>query len=190
VTVRSNNLSLEFEARGVGGTVDVIVWLNNDPATVGSGPEATGFPVCEATVSIDLRGYSSLFGWVQVVGTASPAHPARRFEVDPLEVFADLYMPFGFFGVLPTLFDAPSRRDRNLTLDWLAHTFLCLSPGDPMDRAARPVVAFQWGFRMHDGQIDTVAPDALALSIWNDHLSLLRATYPRWRFDEVPPYDD
>jgi len=180
------DLSLGFEARGVPGTVRLSVWVNSDPGAVGSGPEAEGFPACQATVSIDLRGYDSLFGWVQVVGTESPADPARRFEVDPLEVFADLDMPFGFYGVLPTLFDAPSRRDRQQTLDWLAHAFLCVSPGRPMDRAVRPVVAFKWGFRMYDGQIDTVAPDGLALSGWNNHLSLLRTTYPGWRFEEAP----
>jgi hypothetical protein len=123
---------------------------------------------------------------MQLVGTESPAYQERRFEVDPLEVFADLDLPFGFFGVLPTLFDAPSRRDRNETLDWLSHTFLCVSPDDPMDRAVRPLVAFRWGFQMHDGQIDIVAPDALALSTWNSHLSVLRPTYPGWSFEQVP----
>jgi hypothetical protein len=155
------DLSVGFEARGVRGTVDVSVWVNSDPASVGSGPEAEGFPACQAAVSIELRGYDALLGWVQLVGTKSPIHPACSFEVDPLQVFADLNLPFGFFGMLPTLFDAPSRRDRNQTLDWLAQTFLCMSPADPMDRVVRPVVAFHWGFRMHAGQIDTVAPAAL-----------------------------
>lgn len=181
-----HDLGLGFEARGVPGRVEIRVWENTDPDAVGTGPAATGFPVCEANVSIDLRGYHSLFGWVQLVGTQSPAHPARRFEVDPLQVFADLNVPFGFFGVLPTLFDAPSRRDHDQTLDWLAHTFLCMSPADPMDRAVRPLVAFHWGFRMHRGQIDIVAPDALPLSTWNNHLRVLRLAYPGWIFEEVP----
>ena len=186
---RVYDLRLGFESRGVPGSIGISVWQNTDPAAVGSGPEAKGFPACQATVSIDLQGYDSLFGWVQLVGTASPAHPARRFEVDPLGVFADLNLPFGFFGVLPTLFDAPSRRDRNQTLDWLAHTFLCASADDPMGREVRPLVAFQWGFLMHDGQIDTVAPDGLALSTWNNHLSLLRVTYPGWSFKEAPSHN-
>lgn len=180
-------LSLGFEARGTPGTVEVSLWVNEDSSVVGSGSEAEGFPACQATVASDLQGYASLFGWVQLVGTESPEEPTRRFEVDPLEISADLNWPFGFYGLLPTLFDAPSRRDRTQTLDWLAHSFLCVSPDDPMDRVVRPVVGFQWGFWMHDGQIDIVAPNCLELPTWNSHLSVLEAAYPGWRFEEAPP---
>jgi hypothetical protein len=109
-------LSLEFEARGSRGTVEVSLWVNADPSVVGSGSEAEGFPACQATVASDLQGYASLFGWVQLVGTESPEEPMRHFEVDPLEISADLNWPFGFYGLLPTLFDTPSRRDRTQTL--------------------------------------------------------------------------
>ena len=178
-----HELSLEFEARGVPGIVEVSVWVNDDPTDVGTVAEAEGFPACQATVAIDLRGYASLFGWVQLVGTESPEEPTRRYEVDPLAISADLNWPFGFYGLLPTLFDAPSRRDRTQTLDWLAHTFLCVSPDSPMDQVVRPVAGFQWGFRMHDGQVDVVAPNNLALSAWNSHLSVLETAYPGWRFE-------
>jgi hypothetical protein len=183
----AHELSLEFEARDTHGTVEVSLWVNRDPSVVGSGSEAEGFPACQATVATDLQGYASLFGWVQLVGTESPDDPTRRFEVDPLEISADLNWPFGFFGLLPTMFDAPSRRNRTQTLDWLAHTFLCVSPHSPMDRVVRPVVGFRWGFRMHDGQTDIVAPNSLALFTWNGHLTVLEAAYPGWRFERVPP---
>jgi hypothetical protein len=180
-------LSLEFEARGSCGTVEVSLWVNADPSVVGSGSEAEGFPACQATVASDLQGDASLFGWVQLVGTESPEEPMRHFEVDPLEISADLNWPFGFYGLLPTLFDTPSRRDRTQTLDWLARSFLCVSPDSPMDQVVRPVVGFQWGFWMHDGQIDIVAPTSLELPTWNSHLRVLEAAYPGWRFEEAPP---
>jgi hypothetical protein len=138
-------------------------------------------------VAIDLQGYASLFGWVQLVGTESPEDPTRRYEVDPLEISANLNWPFGFYGLLPTLFDAPSRRDRNQNLDWLAHSFLCVSPANPMDRVVRAVIGFRWRFWMHDGQINIVAPTSLELTAWNSHLSVLEAAYPSWRFEEAPP---
>jgi hypothetical protein len=42
-------------------------------------------------------------GWVQLVGAKSPSHPQRRFDIDPLQIFEGLDMPFGFYGLEPTL---------------------------------------------------------------------------------------
>lgn len=179
-------LELTFEARGAPGRVSIDVQTNTQPASIGCIPEAAGFPVCKAVVSTGLEGYNALFGWVQLVGTTSPSRPQRRFEIDPLQLFEGLDMPFGFYGLEPTLFDAPSRRDRHQTLDWLAHSFLCLSPTRPMDRVVQPIAAFQWGFRMHDHDIGIAAPEPLPLSTWSTHRPLLRQTFPTWRFDEAP----
>jgi hypothetical protein len=130
-----HKLPLAFEARGTTGLVSVRVWPNDDPPSVGKAPGAEGFPVCEATVSTDLAGYDALFGWVQLVGIERSSAAERQFEPDPLEILDDLDLPFGFYGVRPTLFDAPSRQDRQQQLDWLAHSFLCMSPGAVMERA-------------------------------------------------------
>jgi hypothetical protein len=181
----SHRLDLTFEARGVSGSVGVHVWVNTDPTGLGSSPEAVGFPVCQATVSTALRGYSALFGWVQLVGTESPSATPSRFEIDPLRIFAGINMPFGFYGLQPTLFDAPSRHDRQQTLSWLAHAFLCTSPDQPMDRALPPVVAFRWGFRMHGGLIETINPEPLALSTWSRHQAALRESFTGWRFEDA-----
>lgn len=180
-----HELPLAFEARGTTGLVSVRVWPNHDPPSIGAPPGAEGFPVCEATVSTELAGYDALFGWVQLVGIESPAAAERRFEPDPLEILGDLDLPFGFYGVRPTLFDAPSRQDRQ-QLDWLAHSFLCISPGAIMERAVRPVAAFQWGFRLSNGRIALVPPSELALTAWDAHRGLLAASYPGWRFDPAP----
>ncbi len=183
---RPHGLAVAFEARGITGSISVDVWTNTEPASIGCAPEAAGFPVCKASVSTSLEGYNALLGWVQLVGTESPSLPDRRFEIDPLQIFDGLDVPFGFYGVKPTLFDAPSRRDRQQTLDWLAHSFLCLSPSRPMDRVVQPVASFQWGFRMRDGDIGIVAPEPLLLSTWARHTDLLRRAFPAWRFEESP----
>lgn len=60
-------------------------------------------------MSTDLVGYHALFGCVQLVGIEPPGAAERQFEPDPLEILDDLDLPFGFYGVRPTLFDPPSR---------------------------------------------------------------------------------
>ena len=181
----SHRLDLTFEARGVAGSVGVHVWVNTDPTGLGSSPEAVGFPVCQATVTTGLQGYNALFGWVQLVGTEPSPAPPSRFEIDPLRIFAGINVPFGFYGLQPTLFDAPSRHDRQQTLNWVAHAFLCASPGHPMERALQPVAAFRWGFRMEGGLIETVSPEPLALSTWDGHRAVLRASFPGWLFEDA-----
>jgi hypothetical protein len=176
-------LGLRFRCRGESGTITVRVWPNSDPAAVGAGEHAQGFPICEATVSTELSGYNALLGWVQLVGTQEDSAIVRRFEPDPLQIFADLDTPFGFYGVHPTLFDAPSRRDRHRSLDWLAHSFLCGSPTQPMDRVVEPLTAFQWGFRLIGGNIEIVYPTALDVATWKSHVGVLASAYPRWRFE-------
>ena len=175
-------ISLDFEVRGAYGRVDVRVSSNDAPEEIGSDAAASGFPVCEATVESPLRGYAALMGWVQMVGTSAARGATRRFEPDPLRIFDDLDLPFGFHGVAPTLFDAPYRRDRSHDLDWLAHSFLCASAGDPMERSVRPLAAFQWGFVLESGDVRIVPPTPLPLIEWTTHRPLLTAAYPSWVF--------
>jgi hypothetical protein len=186
VAPSSHTLDLAFDARGLRGSVSITVSENTSPTEIGCGSEAHGFPVCEAVVRSQLRGYNSLLGWVQLVGTRVPGSATvHRFEVDPLQIFEGLDMPFGFYGLHPTLFDAPSRRDRTIDLDWLAHTFLCVSPIRPMERAVEAVAAFRWGFTLVDRDVRIVDAQALPLDAWNDHLELLRAKHPTWRFIRI-----
>jgi hypothetical protein len=166
----------------VAGRVEVIVSPNTDPTALGCDPEAAGFPVCEAIVSWPPQGYRGLLGWVQLVGLRPPSRPDRRFQIDPLRLYEGLDIPFGFYGVEPTLFDAPSRRDRQQTLDWLAHSFLCVSPTLPMDRDVQAIAAFSWGFTMRGGEITIVAPQPLSLSAWDGHVVLLEREFPTWTF--------
>jgi hypothetical protein len=181
-----SELSLPFAARELRGVVKVAVYPNAEPALVGSADWAYGFPICEASIEWDAQGYQALLGWVQVVGMRAPGTDApRNWATDPLEVYEGLNTPFGFYGLSPTLFDAPARSDRTRPLDWHAESFLCSAPSRPMAREAKPVAGFSWGFVLNHGEIATIEPSALDLTAWTRHLDLLRSTYPGWTFPEA-----
>lgn len=179
---RLGALQLSFNARDGGGQVTVVVSENTDPSNLGSDPSARGFPVCRATVDFELDGYNGLLGWVQLVGVADAGGAERIFEIDPLQVFEDVETPFGFYGLNPVLFDAPSRRDRSQTLDWLAHSFLCVAPRHPMAKEVKAVVGFSWGFAMRVGDVSIVEPKELDLEAWSGHIETLSIHFPSWRF--------
>jgi hypothetical protein len=114
-------LELAFEARGATGSVSIDVRTNIEPASIGCTSETAGFPICKASVSTSLQGIQRLPRLGPSRRKRPRRHvPQRRFEINPLQIFEGLDMPFGFHGLEPTLFDAPSRRDRHQTLDWLA----------------------------------------------------------------------
>ena len=52
-----DTLTLEFAIRGANGNVTVTLATNDAPEALGCDPSAQGFPVCEATVDTELRGY-------------------------------------------------------------------------------------------------------------------------------------
>lgn len=181
-------LTVPFEARGYIGSVSVSITTNDDPDAVGCPPWARGFPICEAAVDFGARGYAALLGWVQLVRMRSPyLDPDDRWVTDPLEVYRDVETPFGFYGIAPTLFDAPARRDRSQYLDWHAESYLCFAPTSPMAREAKPVAAFSWGFLLDRGQIVPRDAQSLLLSAWSEHLELLEASYPTWAFMTATP---
>jgi hypothetical protein len=67
--------------------------------------------------------------------------------------------PFGFFGIKPILFDAPSRPTRD-DLDWLAHSFLC-HIADYETREVRALAGFSWGFIVANGDATVIGPHTL-----------------------------
>src|SRR5207302_2556838 len=181
-------LELPFKHREYSGFVHVTVEPNLDPARWGFStllpPEqfemAVGFPICRATVNYSGEGYFSLFGWVQLVCSGPPG--SSEWELDPLVLLSALDLPFAFFGLAPTLFDAPVRRDRTAVLHWTAHSFLCAVPGPVGEHIVTPVAAFRWGFQLRDGDISIEGPSALAVSAWNEHRPMLTRAYPSWTF--------
>ncbi len=184
-SVRPPQLSIPFALELLAGRIEVTIAPSTAPESIGCPPWELGFPVCEAAVTTTARGYAALMGWVQLVAMRSP--PATRFEwtADPLEIYGGLNTPFGFYGIAPTLFDAPSRRDRTRSLEWRAESYLCVAPSSPMTREALPVAAFSWGFTMANGEISIAEPHPIPLSTWTGHVQLLESEYPGWVF-EIP----
>ncbi|MER5665441.1 hypothetical protein [Streptomyces mirabilis] len=77
------------------------------------------------------------------------------FEMDPFYLFEDAPSPYAFFGINPTLFDAPSRakRDPQDPLTWTAHSFAAWTPMDDTERRVLPPAGFSWGFNIDASRI-------------------------------------
>lgn len=105
------------------------------------------------------------------------------FYTDGFEPLGPLPHPFGFYGVSPTLFDAPHSPEENW--DFLAHSFLCGLGGELLDfrHEVRTVLGFSWGFRKRGEEFEFLGPDALSEDDWNGHLAYLRRTFPDWIFE-------
>ena len=174
-------MQLDFTLHGHKGSVAVVIEPNDDPEALGCAPYARGFPVCTAMVRYPARGYLGALGWIQLVRSTESG---ARFEPDPLEALGRLPHPFCWFGIEPTLFDAPSRPGR-FRMHWTAHSFLCTIADPPHVRA---ILGFAWGFAIADEAIALDAAAKLDQSAWDAHLPLLRTEYPAWRF--APGYED
>lgn len=177
-------LEIPFAYRGCTGGVAVRCVPSDDPVSLGKSAEDVGFPVCTATVEFGAAGYFAFCGWVQMVRSSDNASAGREFEMDPLGPFSDSPSPFCFFGLAPTLFDAPSR-DRRQELTWLAHSYLAVLDEIDERRGVRPLLGFEWGFEIAaEGPISLRVPARLEASAWDSHLPMLRAAYPTWSFAE------
>jgi hypothetical protein len=173
-------MHLSFSLRGLAGSIDVTVSETQNPKELSARPGAAGLPHCQATVSLPGKGYDGLLGWIQLVCSTDNGSSGQRFEMDPLEILGDVPHPFCFFGIKPTLFNAPSR-DSRADLDWLAHSFLC-HIADRAIREVQALVGFSWGFKIADGTARPIPPRGLESVDWNQHLGLLHAEHPVWRF--------
>jgi hypothetical protein len=171
---------LHFTLRDLPGSVQVAVKPNRDPEALGCASHAVGFPVCTATVAYAGAGYAAMFAWIQLVRSSDGEH-VEKFQLDPFEPLGALPHPFCWFGLEPTLFDAPSRAARD-HMDWTAHSFLCFIAGDARRPEARAVLGFSWGFSIRDGTIALQQPTLLPPAAWNDHIALLRRDHPAWEF--------
>ena len=175
-------MELAFVHLGNRGSVSVSVVANDDPARLGKGEEARGFPACTATVEYTGEGYRAFFGWIQLVKSTDQESP-DAFEMDPLRFFEDSPAPFCVYGHKPVLFDAPSR-DEKQPMEWTAHAFLAFVPRQQGEvKEIWPITGFSWGFRIDDaGLISLKDVGRLDERAWNSHIPLLAATYPSWRF--------
>jgi hypothetical protein len=182
--------SAVFDWGGLAGNVSVECIPNESPEGYGCWwPNAHGYPVCTASVEYPGRGYPAMFGWVQLVRSTDNDSGGGQFEIDPFALFGDAPSPYCWYGIEPTLFDAPSRPETPPS-EWVAHSFLATTPlaevieGNP--RRVVPVLGFAWGFDERAGSIELRHIAQLATSDWDAHLPVLRASYPRWTFTEHP----
>jgi len=173
-------MRVDFSLRSQPGHVDVEFSPANDRQELGASPGAAGLPMCEATITYPGRGYTGLLGWIQMVRSTDNRSGGRQFEMDPLEVLGDVPHPFAFFGIKPTLFDAPSRPEQHTTV-WTAHSFLTVISNE-RERQVAALLGFSWGFTMSTGQVSLIPPETLEAETWNAHRPLLTAHYPDWAF--------
>jgi hypothetical protein len=172
-------LALPFRWGAVEGEVKVEIRENDHPDALGCREFARGFPVTRATIAPLATGYADMLGWVQLV---DDSFHADGFHADGFEPLGPLPHPFGFYGVSPTLFDAPHFDGENF--DFLAHTFLCGLGGELLEfrYEARAVLGFSWGCRKRGPQIDLVGPEPLPPAAWDNHREYLMQRFPEWTF--------
>jgi len=180
--------AFDFEFGERRGRVAVTCIPSTNSPSIGKSGGSEGFPICTANVDFSGQGYNAFFGWVQFVCSTDNSSGGRDFEVDPLYLFSDSPSPYCFFGLKPTLFDAPSR-EKKMPLTWLAQSFLAATPLDPelavdlRNRRVLPLIGFSWGFEIDDKEKCTLLPiKKLAETEWNGRIELLRKGYPTWRF--------
>lgn len=173
--------------------VQVSVSVDTDPKRHGIDllfPSATlsdylGYPACTAriTSSPHSQGYASIYGWVQVFREGIDATAASRatWGFDSIPIYESLETPFCWFGPDPTLFDAPSRPGVQ-DVDWTARSFLTYLDDSLLSRTVKPILAFEWGFRIEDGKKSVKPLKRLSLDAWDEQLKLLATKFPNWQF--------
>ncbi|WP_285566311.1 hypothetical protein [Streptomyces sp. RTGN2] len=178
---------LPFTHDGETGRLSVEIEQVDDPSTIGKHPATQGFPCCTATVDHPGKGYRAMFGWVQFVRSTDNESGGADFDMDPFVLFEDAPSPYAFFGLAPTLFDAPSRAMRQ-PMAWLAHSFLAHTPLDGAQRCVLPLAGFSWGFDVDGtGGIAVRPAAALTAADWDGHVPYLRTRHPAWTFDKWQP---
>ena len=181
-------MEIPFTYHGQMGRVSVALEATFSPPTLGAWDGALGLANCKATVEFTAGGYLGYMGWVQLVRSTDNAFHGSQFEMDPFDPFK-LYerapTPYCWYGITPTLFDAPSRDERD-DLDWIAHSFLAASPLRGNRRSVMPLLGFSWGFHIFDEKNIMLKPvTPLTSSDWDAHLPYLRDTYKEWQFTEM-----
>lgn len=116
-------------------------------------------------------------GWIQLVRSTDNSSDGVEFELDPFGPFTETGSPYAFYGLAPTLFDAPGRDERG-DLDWEAHAWLARTELD--SRLVEPAVGFSWGFRIRDREPLLAPLRQLSKREWTQHVPLLQRQHPGW----------
>jgi hypothetical protein len=182
-----HKLELPFSLRGLTGNMLVTVESNpsGDPYEVLPGALAKdgprGFPICTAQIEYPRRGYGAVFGWTQLV-KASDGPSGGDFGIDPIALYRNLQTPYCWFGIKPTLFDAPWRLKSD-DMAWICQSYLCFAPSAVAGPHVRAVAGFEWGFVVQRDTVTVRKPSRLSEDDWNDRVPLLRNSYRGWTFD-------
>lgn len=203
-TVPKQRLSLAFQVPDRSeASVEVIVEPNRDPKRYGlslllpdfSLADTSGLPTCHAVLESPLsQGYASMYGWIQLVRSEKsqsewedpiPITTQNEWVMDPIPITSDLNTPFTWFGPEPQLFDAPIYRGLKQTdrqMDWTARSFLTYIDDCLISQVVKPVLAFEWGFDVRNGEISMKSLRRLELHDWDGHVPLLRKKFANWQF--------
>ncbi|MFJ9483839.1 hypothetical protein ACIRRI_54895, partial [Streptomyces mirabilis] len=110
--------------------------------------------------------------------TRSRGHPIRPLTSTNLSTIKNYSC-----RVSPTLFDAPSRAERD-PLTWTAHSYLAWTPMDDTERRVLPLAGFSWGFNIDSASRITLQQvQTLTAVDWDTHLPYLDTSHPGWVFD-------
>ena len=134
-----------------------------------------------ATVDHPAEGYGATLGWTQIVryGDAEQG----RSVVDAPPQMAHAGIPWAYWGIRPTFFDAPSTPEREFT--FRAHTFLAFSPDAVISPEVEPLCGFSWGYDVHEGHPSVVPLTVDGMKRWCDARPVLERHCPGWRFRNI-----
>jgi hypothetical protein len=175
--------AFRFVHDGAVGQIEVQVIANTDPPSLGCDDDNLLFPACTASVDFPGGGYQCMFGWVQLVSSTDAR--AADFEMDPNFLLPDSDIPYCYFGYKPILFDCPGRKHTE-DMDWVAHSFLAVSPIEPEARTVTPLQGFSSGFTRRNQHIELLPLMALSPTDWDHHRAYLGTAYPGWQFETAP----
>ena len=186
-------LEIPFRLRGYDGYVSIAYGEDQDPARWGFDVPgmlyqpfdlelAKGYPVCEARITYDGPGYRAMMGWIQLITHRDPlTGTEKETTVDLAPMLSNADSPFFTFGYAPTFFDAPANPDQG-TVDWIAETFLVVSPDVARTRTIAALLGFRWGYALRGMRATPLTVEPLGPETWERMREALQADYPTWRF--------
>lgn len=148
-----------------------------------------GFPIAEAVVQSEGKGYASMYGWVQLFRqTPSPSEDISNteWEFDDLPFTRGLNLPFSWYGSEPKLFDGPLRGPEVSELNWSSRSFLTYIRGDVTSRTVVPLLGFEWGFTRTKRQVSMKKLESLKVDAWEEYIPLLTDMFDGWNFAKAP----
>lgn len=143
------------------------------------------FPVCEATVLIEVRGYRSYMGWLQFISVSKGSGASETDTLDIAPQFRDTGFPYVCWGHKPTFFDAPcmltENFERQIGINWRADAFLVRSPDGVLTKSIQPLCGFSWGYETaDDGVVSISDPKSIGSEIWNRSVRRFSKEFPNW----------